>query len=177
MSTEQEPAADAAATDAKRGKFPLMMVAGVGLLLGATVGVLVVGPRFVGGSASAAAPSSASADDPHDAGAGKGAVPRSTAPLHIVDNLVLNPANSGGTRFLLLSVALDVADAQVSTEMTSRDAEVRDIILRILGNKEVQQLTALEQREQMRIQIRDTLAARFGRASVRHVYFPQFVIQ
>jgi flagellar FliL protein len=177
MSTEPEPAADAAPTSTKRGRFPLMMVAGVGLLLGATVGVLVVGPRFVGGSARAAAVSSDSAEDAHAEEAGKGGKPRPTTPLHIVDNLVLNPANSGGTRFLLLSVALDVADEKVSAEMTSRDAEVRDIILRILGNKEVQQLTALEQREQIRIEMRDTLAARFGRSSVRQVYFPQFVIQ
>jgi flagellar protein FliL len=55
------------------------------------------------------------------------------AAVHLLENLVLNPAGSGGSRFLLLSVAIEVGKAKAAESFKNRDAELRDIILTSLG--------------------------------------------
>ena len=57
----------------------------------------------------------------------------STPSVHLLENLVLNPAGSGGSRFLLLSVAIEAGSSSMTTEFQARDAELRDIILTALG--------------------------------------------
>jgi len=115
-----------------------------------------------------------SADDGEkDAGGRKTA----SSPLHLVENMVLNPAGSGGSRFLLLSVAFAVKDAEVVKSMTERDPELRDIILRDIGSRDVASLTDITMRDSIKVQLRTAVQKRFGKDAVRDVYFPQFVIQ
>jgi len=45
---------------------------------------------------------------------------------------VLNPAASGGTRFLLLTVAFDMRTAALAAQLKTRDAEVRDVACALL---------------------------------------------
>jgi flagellar protein FliL len=97
--------------------------------------------------------------------------------VHVLDNLVLNPANSSGSRFLLLTVALEVSGAPVQEQFKARDAELRDIILTSLSIKTVEQLTDISLREQFKTEITTAVEARFGKKSLKRLYFPQFVVQ
>jgi flagellar FliL protein len=94
-----------------------------------------------------------------------------------LDNLVLNPAGSGGARFLLLTVAIECKDAASVTTMQARDAELRDVVLTTLGLKTVEQLAEIGAREQIKTDLVGALNERFGKKTVVRVYFPQFVVQ
>ena len=93
------------------------------------------------------------------------------------ENLVLNPAGSGGSRFLLLSVAIEAGSSEMEAGMTARDAELRDIILTSLGTKTVDQLTDIANREGIKNEVLAAITTRFGKTSVKRLYFPQFVVQ
>lgn len=178
---ETAPAADGAPAPASRGKLPLIALAAVGLAVGAGTGALVIGPMLA--RKLGKAPVAATADSLHaDSAAAHGddaknATTGAAPTVHLLENLVLNPAGSGGSRFLLLSIAIECADAKILGTMQTRDAELRDIILTSLGTKSVDELTDVTARDRIKIEIQTAISDRFGKKSVARIYFPQFVVQ
>jgi flagellar FliL protein len=160
----------------------------VGLAVGGGTGAALLGP-MVAKKMGKVTPIVASADSAHGgeapaaegghgaaAGGGKeGEAGPST--IHVLDNMVLNPAGSGGARYLLLTVAIEVGSPAALESFKARDAEVRDIVLSTLGTKQVEQLTDMAAREQFKTEIIKALDARIGKNSVKRIYFPQFVVQ
>jgi flagellar FliL protein len=98
----------------------------------------------------------------------------------VIDNLVLNPAESGGQRFLLLTIAFELKDAAALEEMKARDAELRDAVLQSVGAKSVEYLADMARRDSLKAELRGVAGKLFPDARkpvVRRIYFPQFVIQ
>ncbi len=65
-------------------------------------------------------------------------------------------------------------------EIKSRDSEVRDVILRVMGSKTVEELSDMSHREAIKEELADSLGTLFKKAKkkpIHRVYFPQFVIQ
>ncbi|MEO7996501.1 MAG: flagellar basal body-associated FliL family protein [Gemmatimonadaceae bacterium] len=188
------PAAEGdAAAPAPKGKMPLIAAIVVGLAVGAGSGAAVVGPIIVkkmGISAPAITKAAADSGAEGEHGKEEGSTAEGAAgehggkggeapapPVLVLENLVLNPASSGGTRYLLLSMAIEAADAKTVTELTARDAELKDLILTTLGSKTVEQLSDVSGREAIKTELTAAIVARFGKKSVKQLYFPQFVIQ
>jgi flagellar protein FliL len=184
-----------------KAKLPLILGIIVGLGVGAGTGAMVIGPataRTMGyalpdsvvAALNAVAKSKAASDEhaedgEHasdeggDHGEGEGGEGEAAAAPAVVtlENLVLNPAGSGGARFLLLTVAMECKDAAAVTMLQSRDAELRDVVLSSLGLKTVEQLAEIGAREQIKVDLTTALNERFGKKTVVRVYFPQFVVQ
>lgn len=202
MAQEPAPTApDAApAPTGMKAKLPMIAMVAVGLAVGGGTGAVFIGPmvaKKMGKSApsksegkaakdehseeeapadeeAAAADEEAAADEHAPA---EGEEKAAEASVHLLENLVLNPAGSGGSRFLLLTVAIEAGSAKVATDMTARDAELRDIILTSLGTKTVEQLTEIATRDSIKVEVQKAISARFGKKSVKRLYFPQFVVQ
>lgn len=168
---ELPPETEAEAEPPKKGG-KLVLIGGLagGLALGSVAGLFVLGPKLSATPAHAAAAKAVK----HDSSDAKKA---DAAPIYQMDNLVLNPAGSGGTRFLLLSVALEVKDAGTSDMLKGHDAEMRDAILRLFGAKTVDQVSEASARDELRAEVLATLNKMLPAGTVRRVYFPQFVIQ
>ena len=170
--------------------LPFIIALVAGLAVGGGAGAFVVGPAKAkgitpGGPAAPrahAAPDAEAAADEESADEGAGgehgdAAKGGEKPVYTIDNLVLNPAESGGTRFLLLSVTFELKSAAVLEEMKSRDAELRDAVLVTLGGKTVDQLADMGQREALKGDLTRAATTLFKKGAVRRIYFPQFVIQ
>jgi flagellar FliL protein len=139
---------------------------------GAAVGWLAIGPLL--------SPDSAAAADAHATHAAAQAegehAPASTAPI-LLNNLVLNPADSRGTRFLLVSVGLQLGPSATAEEFEKRETEVRDRVLQVLARKSIDDLVDVSRRDDFRREIAATVDSLLGAGQVRGVFFPQFVIQ
>lgn len=179
MADEEQSPEDAA------GSKPSMMIAIAGLVGGLVIGGLggsfALGPMLAKrlavprAAAAAATTEEASGEEEHG---GKDGEKKAGATVHTMDNLVLNPAGSNGTRFLMAAVAAEVKDEKVKEEMNGRDAELRDAVLRVLGERTVDQLADMSLREGIKKEVIDSLNSRLqSKTAVRRVYFPQFVIQ
>lgn len=176
------PDAQPSSAAPKSKKILIVVAIVLGILAGGGAGVYLAGPLLAGSlpARSASAESSAPAagpDEDDEQGDSASRAGAAGAPVHLVDNMVLNPARSGGARFLLLSVAFAVKDASVVKSMADRDPELRDVILRELGAREVEELADITRRDSIKIHLRSAVQKRFGKDAVRDVYFPQFVIQ
>lgn len=154
-------------------KSRMMMIAVIGLCIiaGGGAGVFAVSPLMGGTHADPLA------EETQPKSSGHGEHGSSGPHIHSVGNLVLNPLNTNGTRFLLVSAAFEVRDAGLIRQMEGRDSELRDLLNRTLGSRTVEELSDLAQREPLRVEIREQMEEMFGAGSVRKVYLPQFVIQ
>lgn len=154
----------------------LPLIGGVagGLALGAILGFTVLGPKLA--HKGTAAP--ATVDSPKASAKSGEAKKGEAAPsIYQLDNLVMNPASSGGAHFLLMSVALQVKDAGTLETIKGRDAELRDSILRLFSSKNIDQMTAPNARDTLSVDLLVVLDKMFGKGTVSKIYFPQFVIQ
>ncbi len=149
------------------GKKLTIIGAVVGLVLGGLVGAFVIAPRL---DATAHEPAVVEAES-HDE--------TKVAPtaVHDVENLVINPANTNGARFLLITTSIVVKDAVALEEVAARDAEVRDRIVDFLGSKSVEELGDPTRREALRTDLAAAIGGLFQEGVVKRVLLPQFVIQ
>lgn len=167
MSSEIQPNAGS-----KRNVLPLIMVGVVGgVLIGGPTGAIIGAPmvvKNVTGQAPAQGQAHAAAEEEED---GHG------SSIYVMDDIVLNPAGTEGQRFLIARVGLQGSGESFVEDMTARDAEVRDAVVRLLSAKSVVELADAGRREGIKKELQGVLAARFPRAGIRAVLFPQFVIQ
>lgn len=180
---EQQETAAAEPSAVKR-ILPMILAGSVGLFAGGAGGVLVAGPVMAEKAVARAEVVAEevvarAASGEHGASHGKKGEDGEAIPATVykVENLVLNPAQSGGTRFLVATLALEVADSTASASMQQRDSEVRDAILRVLGAKTVGQLADMAGRPALKQELRTAVDSVFGGETVSNVYLPQFVIQ
>jgi flagellar FliL protein len=125
-----------------------------------------------------AASDGSDADGGHGGGGGGhggGGSEEAAAPITI-DNLILNPADSNGSRFLIATLVLD-ADERARVELEARDAEARDLLLTVLAIRTVDELANIGLREEIREDLRAALNTMLGRDAVHRIFLPQFVIQ
>jgi flagellar FliL protein len=192
MANQQTPAPDAAAAAPAKPKLPVLIgMVAVGLLVGGGTGAAFVGP-IVAKKMGKSAPVVAHADGEHPDGehadstadeaaatseGGEAPAEGEVPALLLLENLVLNPAASGGGRYLLFSVAIEAGSSKASEEFAARDAELRDLILTALGVKTVEELTEIASREQFKAELLTVINAKFGKKAVKSLYFPQFVVQ
>jgi flagellar FliL protein len=185
MSEEQQSTEDAHAGPAK--PTMLLLIAGLvgGLVIGGLGGSFALGPmlakKLVAPTVAHAATDdeeAASESKSEGGGHGEKGEKKAGAVVHMMENLVLNPSGSNGTRFLMAAVAAEVKDEKVKEEMTGRDAELRDAVLRLLGDRTVDQLSDMAQRDALKKTLTDSLNSRLAsKSAIKRVYFPQFVIQ
>jgi len=165
----------------KNGMASLLATVGgvsAGIAIGVAVGLFVLGPRLAPASGAPSPRAGEAAHQEAEAPAeGEHAPSATPSPIYLIENMVLNPAGSNGTRFLLLSVAIAAKDEATIGLIKARDAEVRDHILRLFGSKSVDQVWAASERDGLRKDVLAVLNGLFPGGAVRTVYFPQFVIQ
>jgi flagellar FliL protein len=162
-----------------RKLLPVLLVVVGGLIVGGASGMFMVGPVLAKRVTPKSAADSAKAAEEVTAKEGEGGAKEGGegGTVFLLDNMVLNPANSSGQRFLLVSVALRLKDAAVEVELKARDAEVRDALLRVLGSKHVEELSDMAMRDGLKDELRAELDKIIKPGSVKGLYFPQFVIQ
>jgi flagellar FliL protein len=171
---DQNPTPPAAAPEegaeapAKGSKKMVLILAAVGVVAGGAAGAFALGPMLA--KSSAKAPPAAEAGEHGAEGAG------AATAVYKIENLVLNPAGSDGKRFLMVSATFQVK-GDVEPKMKERDAEIRDRILAILGQKTVEDLTDITRRETIKAEVLGIVSALFAKGEVTKLFFPQFVIQ
>lgn len=169
-----EGGAEEGAEGGGRGrKIALIMVTLLGLGAGGVVGSTTLGDSLGPILAEKAIASAEEGGDGHgEGGEGGGA-----ASMHLIDNLVVNPARSQGTRFLLTSIAVQVNSPELVSTVSENDVRIRDALILVLGAKTVEELTDITLRKAIAQELYDAVVQVVGPDIVRAIFIPQFVIQ
>ncbi|MBD3297067.1 MAG: hypothetical protein GF341_00265 [candidate division Zixibacteria bacterium] len=126
----------------------------------------VVLPQFGPGSQAA----SADASETTAAQKGEGEV-------YLIEDLLINPKGTEGTRYLSTSLGLEVASPEAVEKLQERDLQVRDMLISILSSRTVTQLTSTTERERMRLEIQERLDNMLKGQQLLAVYFVDYVMQ
>lgn len=97
--------------------------------------------------------------------------------VYAIEDIVVNPAGTGGSRFLSVSFGFAVESPSLAKEMEEREAQVRDVLITILSSKTVADLTDPKQKEVMRLQIKKRLSQVLETEELTGVYYTDFVLQ
>lgn len=155
-------------------KWIVVLVSG---LLGATVGGTTVGPSLAAGSVDAPAEEEENGRS-HDKGAEEDR-PSSVGAEGVLelDNIMVNPADTDGLRFLVANIAIDLGDKELVEEMRSKNYEVRDVITAVLESQSIDMLTAPGARDSLKVIIATAIAPLLEGRHVVDVFIPYLVIQ
>ncbi len=97
---------------------------------------------------------------------------------YVIDDLVLNPAGSRGKRFLRLGVALEAeTGAGVVAELTTRSAQIRDLLIRKFSSRTIDELSDPTVREEIRLTCIDEINANLAGGKISNLYFTDYVLQ
>jgi flagellar FliL protein len=97
--------------------------------------------------------------------------------IYIVKDVILNPAGTNGTRFLLTTVGFEVTTSEAKKELEAKDVQVRDALNTILTAKSLTTLSMPENRDSIRQEISERVGKLLRTGKLSSVYFSKFIIQ
>lgn len=97
--------------------------------------------------------------------------------MYELKDITINPAQSGGTRYLVTSVGLQMRSQSDIDDVLRKEVVVRDAIIAILSRRTVEQLTDIELRNELKQELGVAINQILEKPSVRNLFFTQYVMQ
>lgn len=96
----------------------------------------------------------------------------------MISDVIINPSGTRGKRFLRLGLALETKDGPlVIDELTTRTAQIRDLIIRQFTARTLDELSDPVVREEIRLSCIDEINAHLGGGKITNIYFTDYVLQ
>jgi flagellar FliL protein len=159
----------------------VILIAGATLLLG--LGGTIAFVKFSGHKedvhveSSELPQSAASAKQEPSASRPQNAAANTPGAIYDVDPFIVNLADVPESRYLKLTVKLELDRPEVSTELGARVPQVRDTILILLSSKDAASLRTPQGKFQLRDELTLRVNALLPKGGVRSAYFTEFVVQ
>jgi len=97
--------------------------------------------------------------------------------MFVVKDMIVNPAGTNGTRFLLTTVGFEVSNAEGKKELENKEVQVRDALNTVLTSKGLEELIDVKLREDLRAEISQKVGEIMKSGNLTNVYFSKFIIQ
>ena len=98
-------------------------------------------------------------------------------PKYDLETFIVNTADPGGTRYLRVTMNLELSSEILKEQLDRRLPQIRDSILMILPEKKLSDLQGVEGKNALRTQLINKLNSFFEEESIKNLYFTEFVIQ
>lgn len=105
------------------------------------------------------------------------AVPPPEPEVFLIKDIIINPAGTNGTRFLMTTIGIEVSGPEAMKEVEKKEVEARDVLNSILTSKGLEELADVQRRENLREEITQRLSGLVKENTLQHVYFSKFIIQ
>jgi flagellar FliL protein len=97
--------------------------------------------------------------------------------MYPLDTFTVNLKSDAGRRYLKVTLALELEGENLSLELDAHTAVLRDIIIRILTSKTLEEITSKKGKKKLSEQIKNTLNSMISDGTIKGIYFTEFVIQ
>ena len=97
--------------------------------------------------------------------------------MFMISDIIVNPAGTGGTRFLSTSIGFEVEKSSASGRLTEKEAIIRDALITILSSQSIPELSDFRQRDRLRLVIERRVEKILKSEDIAAVYFTEFVLQ
>lgn len=97
--------------------------------------------------------------------------------FHEIENMIVNPAESGGSRYLMVNVGFESDRDAVITEIDDKEVVVRDRVINLLSEFTVATLADINRRAFIKDTLRQSVNEVLKEGEVTRLYFTQYVLQ
>ena len=97
--------------------------------------------------------------------------------IHIINNITVNTLGSGGRRYVIAEVALEVADQTVVDEVIAREPQIRDEFIKYLRRQTAQNVLDLGFQERSRRDLTKMLNSHLNTGRVDSMYYVKLLLQ
>ena len=94
-----------------------------------------------------------------------------------LSDIVVNPANTSGRRYLVMEIGLEAKEEKLITEAESKEIWFRDAINTLLTNKTDAELLDLSKRSLLKKEILKLINSRMKEGKFSKVYFKKYIMQ
>lgn len=94
-----------------------------------------------------------------------------------LDDIVVNPAGTGGKRFLVVEVGLESKSPELIAEAETKDIWIRDAIITILTRKGPEELMDFSRRQELRMEMLSTINRKMLAGKFENLYFKKYIMQ
>jgi len=98
-------------------------------------------------------------------------------PIYSLDTFIVNLADKGGSRYLRVTMDLEMSNSALEDELTKRLPQVRDSILMILPSKRFEDISTAEGKVALRDEMLEKLNGFLTKGQISKIYFKEFVVQ
>ena len=98
-------------------------------------------------------------------------------PIFSLDTFIVNLADKGGTRYLRVTMDLELGNSDLEDELYKRLPQVRDSLLMILPNKRFEDISTVQGKTALRDEMLEALNGYLGQGKITNIYFKEFVVQ
>ncbi len=107
-----------------------------------------------------------------------GAVPKpDIGPMVKIDEFIVNIISEEGSHYVKTSMSIEMNNAAVVEETTSRMPQIRDAVLLLIGNKTFEELQDLQGKKQLKAEITSKINSFLQTGQIKSIYFTDFVVQ
>jgi flagellar FliL protein len=92
-------------------------------------------------------------------------------------NIIVNPAESNGERYLILSLTVELNDGGTLGTLDKKNAEVQDRINTAISQRTARELSSLDNRDAIKKELGIVINDVIGEKSVRNLFFTKYVLQ
>jgi flagellar protein FliL len=90
---------------------------------------------------------------------------------------LVNLANTGGKRYLKVTIQFELSNAKVGAELTRRTVEVRDKIIMLLSSKEYEEIGNPTGKMTLKKELINQMNRFLQDGQVKEIYFSEFLVQ
>lgn len=93
------------------------------------------------------------------------------------EELVVNPAQTNGKRYLLVEISVELIDKEHIPKLEEHAMKLKQEMIEALSKRTIPELVRVEGREEMRLELIDIINSVIEVRSVRNLYFTKYVMQ
>ena len=94
-----------------------------------------------------------------------------------MDNIIINPKNSNGQRYLIVSLAFEFDKSSDVAQAEKMKVEIVDRVNLLMIQKTTDELSSLEKRDDIKNELIGAMNEVLGKSAVRNLFFTKYVIQ
>jgi len=98
-------------------------------------------------------------------------------PIYPLDQFIVNLVSNNSSRYLKCKIDLELDSPELQQEVDKKLPAIRDLIIRILSSKTVEEIQTAKGKEKLKEEIKRKINEMLTTGEIRHVYFTEFVIQ
>ena len=98
-------------------------------------------------------------------------------PIYPLDKFIVNLLSNNSARYLKCKMDLELDSPELQQEVDKKLPAIRDLIIRILSSKTVEEIQTAKGKEKLKEEIKRKINAMLTTGEIKNVYFTDFVIQ